>query len=293
MKFKFETKFFQKPSRVVLLGTSGIISKNLQLKLKKNKVKFIKFGRKNLNLKSKFSIKILKKKIKENDFVIFISAEAPVKNIKMLNNNLKICNNVAKALSKISFKKIMYVSSDAVYSDIRGKINETSKTVPNSLHGKMHIRREKILLKKFKNICILRPTLIYGLKDTHKGYGPNQFLQLAINKKNIKIFGNGEERRDHVYIKDVIKIMIKCIFMNASGILNIASGKVTSFKNIAAISNQITNNKKRILKIEGKGPMPHNGYRPFLIKKIKINFKDIKITSIKDGIKNYYLEIIR
>ena len=62
MKFKFETKFFQKPSRVVLLGTSGIISKNLQLKLKKNKVKFIKFGRKNLNLKSKFSIKILKKK---------------------------------------------------------------------------------------------------------------------------------------------------------------------------------------------------------------------------------------
>ena len=86
MKFKFENKFFQKPSRVVLLGTSGIISKNLQLNLKKNKVKFIKFGRKNLNLKSKFSIKILKQKIKKNDFIIFISAEAPVKNIKMLRN---------------------------------------------------------------------------------------------------------------------------------------------------------------------------------------------------------------
>ena len=66
-----------------------------------------------------------------------------------------------------------------------------------------------------------------------------------------------------------------------------------NFKNIAEITNQITNNKKRILKIERKGPMPHNGYRPFLIKKIKINFKDIKITSIKDGIKNYYLETIR
>ena len=68
----------------------------------------------------------------------------------MLNNNLKICNNVAKALNKISFKKIIYVSSDAVYSDMRGKINETSKTVPNSLHGQMHIRREKILLKNLK-----------------------------------------------------------------------------------------------------------------------------------------------
>ena len=111
--------------------------------------------------------------------------------------------------------------------------------------------------------------------------------------KNIKIFGNGEERRDHVYIKDVIKIMIKCILMNASGILNIASGKVTSFKNIAEITNQITKNKRKILRVERKGPMPHNGYRPFLIKKIKNNFKEIKITSIKDGIKNYYLEIAR
>ncbi len=293
MKFKFKNKSLEKPSRIVLLGTSGIISKNLQENLKKNKIKFVKFGRKNLNLKSKLSVQILKKKIKENDFIIFISAEAPVKNIKMLNNNLKICSNVTKALSKISFKKIMYVSSDAVYSDIKGKINETSKTLPDSLHGKMHIKREKILQKQFKNICIFRPTLIYGAKDTHKGYGPNQFLQLAKNKKNIKIFGNGEERRDHVYIKDVIKIMIKCILMNASGILNIASGKVTSFKNIAEITNQITKNKKKILRVERKGPMPHNGYRPFLIKKIKNNFKEIKITSIKDGIKNYYLEIAR
>ena len=123
MKFKFKNKSLEKPSRIVLLGTSGIISKNLQENLKKNKIKFVKFGRKNLNLKSKLSVQILKKKIKENDFIIFISAEAPVKNIKMLNNNLKICSNVTKALSKISFKKIMYVSSDAVYSDIKGKIN--------------------------------------------------------------------------------------------------------------------------------------------------------------------------
>ena len=61
--------------------------------------------------------------------------------------------------------------------------------------------------------------------------------------------------------------------MNASGILNIASGKVTSFKNIAEITNQITKNKKKILRVERKGPMPHNGYRPFLIKKLRITLK--------------------
>ena len=61
MKFKFKNKSLEKPSRIVLLGTSGIISKNLQENLKKNKIKFVKFGRKNLNLKSKLSVQILKK----------------------------------------------------------------------------------------------------------------------------------------------------------------------------------------------------------------------------------------
>ena len=117
----------------------------------------------------------------------------------MLNNNLKICSNVTKALSKISFKKIMYVSSDAVYSDIKGKINETSKTLPDSLHGKMHIKREKILQKQFKNICILRPTLIYGAEDTHKGYGPNQFYNWQKIKKYKNFWQWRREKRSCIY----------------------------------------------------------------------------------------------
>ena len=90
-----------------------------------------------------------------------------------------------------------------------------------------------------------------------------------------------------------IWVILHRIQISGPKCLNIASGKVTSFKNIAEITNQITKNKKKILRVERKGPMPHNGYRPFLIKKIKNNFKEIKITSIKDGIKNYYLGITR
>jgi len=40
MKFEFQNRYSQKPNRVVLLGTSGIISKNLQKKTykKQNKI---------------------------------------------------------------------------------------------------------------------------------------------------------------------------------------------------------------------------------------------------------------
>ena len=70
-----------------MLGTSGIISENLQKKLRKHNINFIKIGKKNIDFKKKKSIKYISKKIKEKDFIIFISAEAPAKNLKMKNNN--------------------------------------------------------------------------------------------------------------------------------------------------------------------------------------------------------------
>ena len=49
-----------------------------------------------------------------------------------------------------------------------------------------------------RDLAILRPTLIYGAGDPHNGYGPNRFRRLAATGKPIILFGEGEERRDHV-----------------------------------------------------------------------------------------------
>ena len=77
-----------KKKRIVIIGSSGIISTNLQKKLRLNNLNFLVFGRKKIDLKKKDSYKILKKKIKNNDVIVFISAEAPVKNMKMFFNNI-------------------------------------------------------------------------------------------------------------------------------------------------------------------------------------------------------------
>ena len=52
--------------------------------------------------------------------------------------------------------------------------------------------------------------MIYGKKDTHNGYEFDLFLNLATKNKDIKLFGKGEEKRDHVYIDDLINVL-KCI----------------------------------------------------------------------------------
>ena len=169
-----------------------------------------------------------------------------------------------------------------------GKISENSTTLPNSLHGLMHLTRELILKERFKKIlCILRPTLIYGVGDTHNGYGPNRFINLALKNKPLVIFGNGEERRDHIFIEDLVKVIIKCIEKKGLGILNLASGKIYSFKYLATQTISFSKSESKLVKISRIGAMPHNGYRPFNIKLLKKHFKKIKMSSINTGIKKY------
>ena len=76
----------------------------------------------------------------------------------------------------------------------------------------MHLIRENVLKNYFnEKLCILRPTLIYGKKDPHNGYGPNKFLRKISSNQNIDLFGKGEERRDHVYIDDVTGVILLCL----------------------------------------------------------------------------------
>ena len=277
--------------RIVIIGSSGIISQNLQKKLKEKKLNFLTLGRKDFDLKKNKSYVVLNKKIYNNDIIIFISAEAPAKNMEMFFNNIKICDNVCKALEEKKINKLIYISSDAVYSDTPKKINEKSKTVPDSIHGMMHLMREINLQINFKKkLCILRPTLIYGFGDTHQGYGPNRFINLARKNKDIFLFGKGEERRDHLYIDDLINILFKCIKTNKFGIYNLASGTVNSFNKIANIAVTLTKSKSKIFNTKRAGLMPHNGYRPFNVAFINKNFQNIELNTIENGIKKYLRE---
>ena len=113
------------------------------------------------------------------------------------------------------------------------------------------------------NLCIVRPTLIYGDADPHNGYGPNRFRRLIAQGKEVVLFGNGEEKRDHVSIDDVTELLRRIIWSQSVGILNIATGTVLSFREIAQALIENTTCDSIIGTSARLGPMPHNGYRAF------------------------------
>ena len=259
----------KKNSRIIILGGGSFVASGFISLLKKNKIKFLSISKKKIDLTNINSIKKLSSLLKINDTLVFVSAIAPVKNFKMLIQNLAMCRNVFEVLKKKKIDYLLYVSSDAVYSDSKKPLTEKSKTEPDNLHGFMHLMRENILKLLNIKLCIVRPTLVYGSNDSHNGYGPNQFIRLAQFKKDISLFGKGEERRDHIHVHDVGNAIYFLVKKRYVGTVNLVTGNVYSFFRIA---EKIKNLYKVKLKyVKRNGPMPHNGYRAFnnsLLKKI-------------------------
>ena len=276
------------PKKVLILGKNSFIGKSIIRGLENIKVKYIALGRSDVDLLKIESINKLKKYLKKVDCIIFISAVAPVKNIEMFNNNLKIIKNVSEALMSVRNLHVVNISSDAVYADSKDPLNENSLTYPQSLHGLMHLNRE-ILLRQVVNekyFVTLRPTLIYGTEDPHNGYGPNSFMRLVKSNKNIKLFGDGEELRDHVYVEDVANACIKVLLRKSYGTLNIASGELISFKECAEkILSLFPESKSKIESSDRKFAMPHNGYRPIDNNETFRAFPSFKYLSFDHGVK--------
>ncbi len=278
-----------KKKRVIILGGNGFVSSRVLDFLKKKKILIKNYSRKNLDLSKKITSNKLKKIIKKNDYVFFAAAKAPVKNMEMLIYNLKILKIISNGIEYKKIKKFIYLSSDAVYTDTKKKIDEFSATEPKSLHGIMHLLREDYFKNCYKDkVCIVRPTLIYGPDDPHSGYGPNKFIRDIKNKKKINIFGKGEELRDHIFIDDVAKLITKFILNNFFGIINLATGRVTSFQKIAYIVKKIGNSKIPFKYLKRTGPMPHLGYRSFDIKKLKKITNNYKMVSLNQGIEKNF-----
>ena len=132
-------------SRVVVLGSASFIARCVIKKLKNKKFLVKEVSRKEIDFYKKNETLRLKKIIKYGDSIFFAAAKAPVKNINMFNYNLSICKNIIESIQNIQIKHFTYLSSDAVYKDSKRLINEESPAEPESLHGLMHLSREKIL----------------------------------------------------------------------------------------------------------------------------------------------------
>ncbi|MBA2686668.1 MAG: NAD-dependent epimerase/dehydratase family protein [Gemmatimonadaceae bacterium] len=274
-----------KPSRVVVLGTNGFVGGAIAKRLQTDNVDVIPITRREVDLLEADAGDRLASLLSPEDVFVAASAIAPCVNSTMLVQNTVIMRAITDALSKQPVAHVLNVSSDAVYADSTEPLTELSFRSPESIHGAMHFARELL----FRNtvtapLVSLRPTLIYGPSDPHNGYGPNRFIRLAKQGSPITLFGNGEERRDHVFIDDAAELAVRLIYMRSCGEINIATGMVHSFRDIAEKVVALSGGSVAINTVPRVGEMPHNGFRPFDPGGTSAAFPDFSYTSFDDGL---------
>lgn len=274
-----------KPARVVVAGAAGFVGGAVSARLGKEGIALLRLSRKDVDFAATDAGAKLAALLKPDDVFVAVAAKAPCKNADMLVENMVLVRNMVHALAKVQVSHVVNISSDAVYSDSPAPLTEASCASPGSLHGAMHLAREVMLATEQKApLAILRPSLLYGATDPHNGYGPNRFRRLAAKGEEIVLFGEGEERRDHVYIDDVAELVARVILHRSKGVLNIATGTVHSFKTIAEKVVALSGRTVAVRGSPRSGPMPHNGYRPFAIDGCRRAFPDFRYTSLDEGL---------
>jgi len=273
------------PDRVVVMGAGSFVGGAILRALSGRNVPALGLGRADVDLLTPGAGETLAAQLRATDAFVAVSAIAPVRTAANLRDNITIAEAIAAALAARPVAHVLNIGSDAIYADSADPLTEDSCAAPGSLHGVMHLTRE-IMLREAAGeapFATLRPTLIYGADDPHNGYGPNRFRRLAAAGQDIVLFGEGEERRDHVHVGDVAELAVRMLLRRSAGALNAATGTVVSFRDVAELVVSHFADPVAIVGSPRTGPMPHNGYRPFDPAATHAAFPDFAYVQPADG----------
>jgi UDP-glucose 4-epimerase len=135
--------------------------------------------------------------------------------------------------------RIMFSSSRMIYGKVEQPIiTEDSPNNPLSLYGIHKLTSEKYLMMYYKDFgipaTVLRVTNPYGPRQQikHSKYSlVGWFIRQAMEGKVIRIFGDGAQLRDYIFVDDIVNAMMKCAEApSAAGeVINLGSGQSSRF----------------------------------------------------------------
>lgn len=148
-------------------------------------------------------------------------------------------------------RRIVFSSSAAVYGDnMAVPLKETEVPAPTSFYGLTKATAESYLQLYEKHFglsyVILRYANVYGERQGSNGEGGvvYVFAKALAQGKDLTIYGDGEQSRDFVYVKDVAQANVKALEKEVpSGIYNVST----------AIETTVNALKEILIYFSGKG----------------------------------------
>ena len=175
-------------------------------------------------------------------------------------DNTVATTNVANFCKVAEIPSLVLASTSSIYGDSGENLmleNRDERIQPPSVYASTKLSGEilakTILDESNTKVLIPRFFTVYG------PYGrPDmsilRFIHWIINKQEVQVFGDGEQRRSFTYIDDVVSALIKLMGHNSSDTFNIGSNNTVSLNRVIEIIEKSTGiksiviNKERALK---------------------------------------------
>lgn len=182
------------------------------------------------------------------DYIFHLAAMASVplsidKPVECNDINLNATVKLLKSAADNDVKKIVFSSSSAVYGQNRNMpLKESEPSQPMSPYAASKAGCELYLQSFYDsyglNYTALRYFNVFGPgQDKNSQYAaviPN-FISALLEGKQAEIYGDGEQTRDFVYVKDIVRANINAAKSDFNGTLNIASGEKLSINQLYEI----------------------------------------------------------
>jgi ADP-L-glycero-D-manno-heptose 6-epimerase len=142
--------------------------------------------------------------------------------------------------------RIIYASSAATYGPATEASVESNGAAPANVYAFSKTIMDNIARRAAAEspdwiIIGLRYFNVYGPREAHKGVPASMVYHLSRQMKagqRPRIFKHGEQKRDFVYVKDVVEGSIRALDAKTSGIYNLGSGKARSFNELVDVLNK-------------------------------------------------------
>ncbi len=147
--------------------------------------------------------------------------------------------------------RIIYASSASIYGPASEASAESNGAAPANIYAFSKTIMDNIAVREAKEspdwtIIGLRYFNVYGPREAHKGVPASMVYHLAQQMKagqRPRIFKQGEQKRDFVYVKDVVEGSILALEPQESGIYNLGCGQARSFNELVDILNKCLGTK--------------------------------------------------
>lgn len=155
----------------------------------------------------------------------------------LLDAQVNILGTIAilELCRELGVRKFVYASSAAVYGSPRYlPVDEKHPLQPLSFYG-ISKHTPEHYIEAYSALhglgyTILRYANVYGIRQDPKGEGGvvSIFVDRLLNGKTPVIFGDGEQTRDFIYVKDVVSANLAAVRQTGSGLYNVGRNEQTS-----------------------------------------------------------------